>query len=300
MSRTSVRRTSSFIATRRGPTAPCGQATSRISPTISPRVLRTGRRRNSSSRGGSASGRTSNSCSTRSTAGNCARWAPSSTLTAMPMPLLGNRDAVHALGADLGDHATVGLFDEHRVEAIGAADEKRPRAHRVNDARRDRVVRSRRRARAATRREPCSRAAARTPRRRIRRPPARVGLRRARPTSPRSRGSSAARGGRAARSRRSASPRSARAPASRRAFRSSCCAVRVSRAPDSRSSFIPRGDSGSCGPQARSPSSSPMSRSMPVGDGDVLRLAAVRRAGQRELVVAPAQRRRSRRTRGAA
>src|SRR5687767_8400361 len=60
--------------------------TGRTSPTLSPRVLRICRRRNSSSRGGSCAGSASSNCSSRTSAGNWARWAPSSTFTAIPTP----------------------------------------------------------------------------------------------------------------------------------------------------------------------------------------------------------------------
>ena len=161
--------------------------------------------------------------------------------------------------------------------------------------------RRQRRASRATTRAPCARAAARTPRRRSRRPPEPISSRGRRSTSRRARGSGAAPDGRAARSRTSASRPSARAASIAACLPEQLLCRRVRRAPGlAQQTCAPRDDSGSCGPQARSPSSRPMSLEHLARDRDVLRLAAVRRARQRELVVAPVAARRSRPTRGAA
>ena len=45
-----------------------------------------------------------------------------------------NGNGVHAFRPDLRDGAALRLFDQHGIEPVRAADEKRPRPHRVNDA----------------------------------------------------------------------------------------------------------------------------------------------------------------------
>ena len=206
-------------------------------------------------------------------------------------PARGSRRECTPSAPILAMHATVGLLDEHRVESIGAADEKRARAHRVHDARRNLVAVADATRRDATRRAPCSRAEARRPRRRIRRPPDRCRLRSMPAHSATSLRQHRCTGGRAARSRTSASRRCGRARASPRACRSSCCAVRVSRAPGlaqqlhaARRQRIVR----AAGEIALLHAD--VGRASPAAMRDVLRLAAVRRAGERELIVAPAQR----------
>ena len=204
--------------------------------------------------------------------------------------LLRNRDRVHALGADLRDGATLGLFDEHGVESIGAADEKRARSHRVEDPRRNLVLV----ARGARETRPGARHV--LERERERDDAASVDrLANVRLVHPRPLGDSRGDSSVCTWCSRRSYPYVCHPAVCARASIAACLpeqllCVRVRRAPDSRSSFIPRVDSGSCGPQARSPSSMPMSLSIAFGDRDVLRFAAVRRAGERQLVVAPVQR----------
>src|SRR5690242_2128075 len=57
-----------------------------------------------------------------------------------PQSARGNGDRMDSLGADLRDHGPLGLFDEDRIEAIGAAYEKGSGLHRVYDAPADLVV----------------------------------------------------------------------------------------------------------------------------------------------------------------
>ena len=94
---------------------------------------------------------------------------------------------------------------------------------------------------------------------------------------------------RGARSPASASPSGGRGRASRRAFRSSCCEGASGGRPIRSRLSRRAGEAARAGRTPGRPSSSPRSREHPLDDRDVLGLAAVRRAREGELLVAPAQ-----------
>ncbi len=231
-------------------------------------------------------------CSRRSSAGYCARVAPSSTLIATPSPWSSSAAAVHALRRRSSGSCGRPLSSTiDAVEAVAPAKEERTGAHGARRCARE----SRRRGAAAAPSIAYARAISwrgggRRPRRRSRRPRARSPSPARRSSGRRNRGRSPAPGAHRARTPRPTTPPGAPGRASRRACRSSCCGGGWGRGPilahtwrraatewlvrSARQVALLEPD----GPAACS-----------GGEDDVVRLPAVRGAGEGQFVVAPDQ-----------